>query len=43
MIEEQYKDIEVLYIDDVGDNELWSKRSYFRILGSFGFNIMLCC
>ena len=24
MIEEKYKDVEVLYIDDVGDNEIWS-------------------
>lgn len=37
MIEEQYKDIEVLYIDDVGDNELWSKnldRQIGKILGA---------
>jgi bifunctional NMN adenylyltransferase/nudix hydrolase len=37
MLEEQYKDIEVLYIDDVGDNELWSKnldRQIGKILGA---------
>lgn len=26
MVEEKYKDIEVLYLNDVGDNEIWSKN-----------------
>lgn len=37
MIEETYKDIEVLYIDDVGDNEIWSKnldRQISKIIGA---------
>jgi bifunctional NMN adenylyltransferase/nudix hydrolase len=26
MVEEQYKDVEVLYLDDVGDNIIWSRN-----------------
>ncbi len=26
MVEEKYKDVEVLYLNDVGDNDLWSKN-----------------
>lgn len=38
MIEEKYKDLEVLYIDDVGDNEVWSKNLDRQIYKAIGPN-----
>jgi bifunctional NMN adenylyltransferase/nudix hydrolase len=39
MIEETYKDLEVLYIDDVGDNEIWSKNLDKQISRTVGPNL----
>ena len=39
MIEESYKDVEILYIDDVGDNELWSKNLDRQIQKLLGANL----
>ena len=39
MIEEHYKDVEVLYVDDVGDNEVWSKNLDRQIQKLLGANL----
>ena len=39
MIEETYRDVEVLYIDDVGNNELWSKNLDRMIAKTVGPNL----
>jgi bifunctional NMN adenylyltransferase/nudix hydrolase len=39
MIEEAYQDIEVLYIDDVGHNEIWSKNLDKQIAKTVGPNL----
>lgn len=39
MIEESYRDVEVLYIDDVGNNELWSKNLDRMIAKTVGPNL----
>ena len=39
MIEEQYKDVEVLYIDDVGDNVIWSNNLDRQIQKLLGANL----
>jgi bifunctional NMN adenylyltransferase/nudix hydrolase len=36
MIEEVYRDVEVLYIDDIGNNELWSKNLDRQISKTIG-------
>ena len=39
MIEEQYKDVETLYIDDVGDNVIWSNNLDRQIQKLLGANL----
>lgn len=39
MLEEAYKDVEVLYIDDVGNNEIWSKNLDKQIAKTVGPNL----
>ena len=39
MIEEQYKDVEILYIDDVGDNRIWSNNLDRQIQKLLGANL----
>src|ERR1035441_2289698 len=39
MIEEMYHDVEVLYIDDIGNNDLWSKNLDRQIAKTVGPNL----
>lgn len=39
MIEESYRNVEILYIDDVGNNEVWSKNLDKQIAKTIGPNL----